>query len=202
MNYFISILTSIWLIININTLKLVQQGDVVDYYHIPSVLNFNDLNYTLSWSSHPSANYYKQEYLNKGEVLEHFDNLITIEFFITDIEVKNVVQSQISSLIERKKYDRICNYNVIKNRQTGEYILDFILSENESNHSDIVEWNAYHYKPYTDKKGNKGVILFALSHRAYDNAINVFSKEIKGYRIIYINKLLSYKIPEIYINRN
>ncbi|WEA00846.1 hypothetical protein [Mucilaginibacter sp. SJ] len=164
-------------------------------------MKFNGLNYTLSWSTHPNNIYYKQEYVADGQKAEHYNDMLVIDFLITELTVKEVVGTQLKGLLERKQSDKICNYQVVKNQQTGEYILDFIVSEGSDDHIDIIEWNAYRYKSYTDKKGHKGVLLLGVSHRSYQDESNIFLKNLKKYRFDVINNLSVYAFPEININK-
>ena len=173
--------------------------DIVNYYNTPIDLAFNNLNYKLSWSAHPNASYYKQEYVAMGQTAEHFNDMILIDFLITDMDVKDVAQSQIVMLLERKKTDMVCNYQVVKNEQTGDYILDFVMSEGSGDRINIVEWNAYHYKPYTDKAGHKGVLLLGVSHRAYADDTMKFLRSLKNYRTETMKKLSVYPVPEIQV---
>jgi hypothetical protein len=91
----------------------------------------------------------------------------------------------------------VCNYQIIKNQSTGEYILDFVMSERNDGHVTIIEWNAYHYKSYTDNAGHKGVVLFGVSHRAYDDKTTDFLKSLGTYRQEVIKKISEYPIPDI-----
>ncbi|HEY8783618.1 MAG TPA: hypothetical protein VIM16_18470 [Mucilaginibacter sp.] len=126
--------------------------EVINYYNIPSSLIFNNIHYELSWSAHPNSTYYKQEYVSKGEQLQHFNDMLLIDFSNSDIPVEDVVQAQIIKLVERKKTDIVCNYQLLKNEKTNEFMLDFIMSEGSNNRVTTVEWNAYHYKPHRCRK--------------------------------------------------
>ena len=39
---------------------------IKDYLHVPGPVVFDKSSYSLAWSSHPSAIYYKQEYVPAG----------------------------------------------------------------------------------------------------------------------------------------
>jgi hypothetical protein len=74
------------------------------------------------------------------------------------------------------------------------------MSEGSGDKLDIVEWNAYRYKPYTDKAGHKGVLLFGISHRAYIEEIIPFLKSLKEYKSGQMRGLIAYPMPEIQLN--
>jgi len=171
--------------------------DVINYFGIQETLSFNSLDYKLAWSSHPTAIYYKHEYVPAGDTVEHFHDMVLIDFMQADISLKDAVTAEINTLKERKKTDIVCNYQL--QRKTDEYILDFIMSEGNGQKLSVVEWNAYHYGSYTDKNGHKGVLLFGVSHRAYDDQIMPFMHSLGVYRNNVLKVLSKYTIPEIQI---
>jgi len=174
---------------------------IEEYFHITKVLSFNGIDFNLSWSSHPTSDYYKQEYIPVGENLEHFNDMLTIEFFNSGIDIKEVVERQVLLIVEKKKRDPVCNYKLLTNEKKGEYILDFVISgENGSQHSPI-EWNAYRYIPYQDNIGHKGIILLGVTHRAYggEEILN-FLKNLGNYRNEILPRLIPYPLPPISIN--
>jgi hypothetical protein len=176
-------------------------AEVINYFNIPTNLTFNYIDYQLAWSSHPNEQYYKQEYVAKEDNIEHFDNMVLIDFVITDLPVIDVVRTKAAELTKRKKTDEICNFALIKNPQTGEYILDFVLGEHSGKSLAIVEWNGYHYKSYTDKNGHKGVLLLGMSHRAYNDNCTPFLKMLSGYRTDNLRALQAFSIPDIELNK-
>jgi hypothetical protein len=174
--------------------------EVTNYYGIPEAINFNDLTFNLSWSSHPDETYYKQEYIPKGNTADHFNDMVMIDFIITDLPVQKAVATQIEIIRERKKTDAVCNYSVLRdNSNPGNYILDFVMSASKNGEMNLIEWNAYHYKPYTDKAGHKGVLLFGISHRAYENNARGFLESLGEYRHKNMAQLIKYDVPEIQI---
>jgi hypothetical protein len=174
-----------------------DKQDVPDYYGIPT-LSFNNLNYKLAWSAHPNDKYYKHEYVPSGEKVDHFNNMIVIDFIETEMHVKDAVAAQVNNITERKKTDAVCNYQILK-KSNDDFILDFIMSENTNRTVTIIEWNAYHYIQYTDKNGHKGILLFGISHRAYDDLATPFLKTLGTFRNNNLKALGTYNMPEIQI---
>ena len=170
-----------------------------DYYSIPETLTFDGLQYKLCSSYHPQDNYYKQEYIPAGESADHFNKMITIDFVVADVAAKNMVAAKATELEERKKSDPVVHTELISNTKTDEYILDFILSEQQGGKVSVVERNVYRYKNYNDGAGHKGVLLFAISQRGYGDDITTFFGNLKSTRISDINKLAEYDIPNIVI---
>lgn len=174
-------------------------AQATNYYNTPETITFNNVDYTLSWSSHPDTRYYKHEYLPKGETSEHFNTMLMLEFIQGDLSAKDAAQAQVKELIKRKKTDPVCNYDIVENPDGQEFILDFLISYGKADKVRLVEWNAYHYKAYTDKAGHKGVVMFALSHRTYADDISPFLKSFHDYRQVNKNALVEFPIPEIQI---
>jgi hypothetical protein len=82
--------------------------DVVDYLSAGKQLNFNGAKYDLKWSSHPSENYYKQEYLKTGEELGSYHNMILVEAIEGNLKVKDALKTKVSELEARKKMGLRC----------------------------------------------------------------------------------------------
>jgi len=174
-------------------------AQVTNYYGTAESIAFNGVDYTLSWSSHPDTRYYKHEYLPKAEVADHFNTMLMLEFIQGDLSAKDAAQAQVKELIKRKKTDPVCNYDMVESPDGQEFILDFLMSDGKADKVRLIEWNAYHYKAYTDKAGHKGVVMFALSHRAYGDDVSPFLKSLHEYRQTNRNEIIKYPIPEIQI---
>ena len=183
----IKFLLGTFLILSLN----VSSQNLKNYFSVSEVTLSNTI-YKLAWSSHPNAVYYKHEYLSAGEKAENFKTMVMIEAIIKDLPIEKVVRLKEAELQERKKTDKVCNYQITTNSQTGEYMIDFLMSS-----GDIVEWNAYRYKKIVDSKGNPTILLFALSKRAYGDEYTTFLTRLKSDRIDYINLVWNYNLPTI-----
>jgi hypothetical protein len=168
--------------------------DAVDRLSVPGPINFNAVSYRLSWSSHPSPDYYKQEYLPAGQTSEHFERMLLVEAIARGAEVNGVVSAQVNRLKRRKATDPTVNFAILKNPKNGEVILDFVLSEEDNGKELIVEWNAYRYTTLKDKDGHSGVLLFGLSRRAYGDE---FLRGLKSARPAEIDALAKYPLPVV-----
>jgi len=153
--------------------------------------------YRLSWSSHPSPDYYKQEYLPAGETSEHFRRMLLIEAIVAQADVERVAADQIRRLEQRKSADPVVNYAVARNPKTGEVIVDFVLSSDKPNADYIVEWDAYRYAPLRSPGGKSGVMLFGISRRAYGDEAAEFLRALKAMRPQEIDALARYKLPPV-----
>ncbi len=192
------LLTSLFFAMNVLSQ---DKKPVSDYLQVPGPVNFDHADYNLSWSSHPTANYYKQEYLQKGENEAKFKAMVLIELATGNINAKNAVQSKVEELKKMKAVNPIVNYELITNPSTGEYMLDFLLTQDNAKTgvTEIIERNVYRYKNYTGKNGQSGVLLFAVSSRAYGNEVNTFLASLKSKRKDLVNKVSAFKIPDVVI---
>ncbi len=172
-------------------------ADAVNYLNTGDTLTVNNQQYKLSWSSHPGTNYYKQEYLPAGETPDHYKSMLMVDYLLIDTPAKYIVGVKINEIRERKKTDAVANFLVQKNEKTGEYLLDFIMSDGGGGKSSVVELNAYHYKNYTDKAGHKGVLLFALSKRAYGDDVMPFLRNLKSERQNIIKTMAEASFPGV-----
>lgn len=142
--------------------------DATDYLDVPGPITLGDTDYVLSWSSNPSEGYFKQEYLPEGAVPESYDSMVMVEFLASDLPLTEVISAQMQMINARKATDPVANAALLQNGDTGEFVLDFLLSAKDENGEFILEWNGYRYAE-AEFDGQRGSILFAVSERAYGN---------------------------------
>ncbi|MFV0369928.1 MAG: hypothetical protein ACK5KM_15875 [Hyphomicrobiaceae bacterium] len=169
---------------------------VTDYLGLRGPIKFAGTEYTLAWSSTPFKTYVKQAYLPKGQSPETYGNMVMVEFLAGNISPVKAATQQIAFLNKRRASDPITKYQVTQNRQSGEYILDFLLSSRDANGAIIIEWNGYRYAAATDRQGKSGVVLFGISHRAYGNtAAEAFLKKLATFKSEQIVTLAKMPLP-------
>ncbi|HSI91048.1 MAG TPA: hypothetical protein VK927_08025, partial [Adhaeribacter sp.] len=167
-------------------------------FNVPGPIAFNDKTYHLAWSSNPTKTYYKHEYIPKGQTPEKFEQMLMLDLILgNDFTVADVASSQVAQLEKRKATDAVVQYEAIENPETGEIILDFLISSGTGKTLDIVEWNAYRYKPFQEKSGRKGVLLFAISTRGYAGSIPAFLTGLKTTRTPQIHAIGGHPFLEV-----
>jgi len=182
------------------TVSRMGMDTVVNYMNTDTILWYGNLPYKLAWSSHPASTYYMQEYISKGETVDHYNNMLFFDFLQVDTPAAAIVDLKINELLERKKKnDMYVDYKLLKNNATGEYLLQFTISDGNFVKLNIVEYDVYRYMNYTDKKGHKGVLLFALSKRAYGDDITPFFPKLERDRAAILKTHAEYPIPAIEI---
>ena len=152
----------------------VSAQTVTEYFDVGNPIKYCGTKYSLVWSARPQENYYVQEYLPKGESLEHYNQMFTVSVIFGDITPLEAVQAKIAELEQRKKTDPVTNYLVAENN--GEYILEFIVGDSSDGKMNIVEVDV-HYKQMTINGRNASVLSF-YSGRAYGDDIMQFIQSI------------------------
>jgi hypothetical protein len=171
---------------------------MTDYLHVPGPVVFDGRSFNLSWSSHPEPGFYKQEYIPKGDNAGRFNSMILIDVIESNSDIKDIVAAKISDLKKLKLSSPLVNYESFDNPQTGEYIIDFLLSANAADGStSVVERNVYRYKTISDKTGKKAIMLFGISTRSYGDDIDVFFASLKSTKKELVNEVAKYVLPEV-----
>ena len=187
------------LIMSINSFSQANKP-ATDYLTVPVPVSFDQKVFNLNWSSHPSANFYKQEYIPKGESANEYKTMLLLDVMTGGATVKAVVENKIAELKQMKLANPLVKYSVINNPATGEYLLDFVLTANAPNGTvNIAERNVYRYKSFADKAGQKGIVLFGVSTRAYGAGVAAFFASLKSNQNDFVKKVTAFKVPEITI---
>jgi hypothetical protein len=174
----------------------------IDYLTVAGPLNFDKKAYFLDWSSNPAVNFYKQEYLAKGEITGQYNTMLLIDAVVTTKSVAAVAAEKIEELKKMKATNPMVNYESFNNPTTGEYMIDFLLSAYTANDNlSIVERNVYRYKAFTDKSGKKGVLLFGVSKRSYGNNIDSFLKALKVSRSELVTLVSKFTLPAVVVKK-
>jgi len=187
--YFFTVLLSVVMLGCKGQSNKTQLDDVKD-------IEFMGTTYQLAWQSEPSDAYKKYEFLPEGQKTASYQNMFLIETLLTEEAVASVVGSQIEFLKERQQTDPVANYALITNEQSGEFLLDFVLSGTTESGKTIIEWNAYRYTPWETKDGRSGVRLYGYSERAYgDKNGTVFLTGLRDKKTTCIQALVSESFP-------
>lgn len=172
-------------------------AQVTDYLGLPGPIELSGEQYELAWSSNPQDNYIKHEYIPAGQTVEAFEDMVILETLIGEIVPLQAAAAQVENLNQSRSNDPLLNMDLIENEATGEALLDFLISATTAEGENIVEWNAYRYAPYTNAQGASGILLFAVSHRAYgDENSRAFLESLGSLRTDQIQALASAPLPE------
>ena len=169
--------------------------EITDVLSIGETIEFNGEEYTLVWSSHPTENYYKQEYLRSHEDLNEFHKMLLVESVRGDLDPKDAAKIKMSELEQIKHDNPVVNYDLITNDDLGEALLDFVISDQNY----IYEWNAYRYQTQ-NVDGQDYLVLFGYCMRDSLNTneeLREFFGEVKKARRELIGKLAQAEIPRV-----
>ena len=179
---------------------MTQAQNAKNYFSIDSI-SFENESYFLAWSSFSDNGYYKHEYLRKGDYLDKgFNKMILIEVLQKDVTPKDLASKKAKEIEKIKKKYPVANYQIIDNPETGEYLIDFLMSDGEG---DLYEWNVYRYKLIDTPKG-KAVMLFGFSLRSFEDAelsLDDFFPYFQENRMELINAVANYELPEIKLSK-
>ena len=195
-------LTFIMAVVLISSTAYTQANKLLkDYLNIPGPVVFENKPFDLSWSGHAAANFYKQEYLPKNESANQYKTMILVDVVTGEAVIKNVVAAKVTELKQLKAGNPMVNYEAINNPATGEYMIDFVLTANAADGKSIsiVERNVYRYKAFTNKLGQKGILLFGVSTRAYGADVAAFFTSLKASRKDLVKKVSAVQMPDITI---
>lgn len=138
----------------------------VERLGIPGPIRFGDASYALSWTSHPSADLFKQEYLPKGQDAERYTSMVMIDLHPAGGRAVLAATAMVETLKARKAADPVVNYDLLFKEDGSGALLDFVLSD-QSASGVILEWNAYRY---TNTPDGLGWQMVGISRRAYGDA--------------------------------
>ena len=194
---FIKIISTFLITIIMSTTTFGQGTKPTNYLGTQNSIMFDNIAYNLTWTSHPADNYYKQEYLAKGDTIEKFKKLVLLETITGKIKLSDVVSAKVAELKKMKETNPVVNYEMFE--KDGEVILDFLVSTNtpDGKYLSIVERNVYRYQSIKEKNGQKCVLLFGVSERAYGDDIDNFFPKLKENRFDLINLVGQFQMQEI-----
>ena len=163
------------IIISLLSCLSLSAQSATEYFSVGNPIKYCGTKYSLVWSAQPQENYFVQEYLPKGETLEHYNQMFTVSVIFWDRTPLEAVQAKVAELEERKKSDPITKYMVAENN--GDYILEFLVSDSSNGKMNTVEVDVHYYRQMTIN-GKKASVLCFYSGRAYGDDILPFIQSI------------------------
>lgn len=168
------------------------QSEPTEYLSVGNKIVFYGEEYELKWSSHPSNEYYKQEYLRENDKLPKYEKMLIVEALKGNIPAINVVTGKIKELENWKKRNPIVSYEKFENGE--EIVLEFVLSS-----GNIYEWNIYRYKNEKNESGNY-LVLYSYSYRNYvsnEKEKNEFLNTIRKTKRELVKKVGEIELPKV-----
>lgn len=177
----------------LSSLSLCAQT-VTEYFDAGNPIKYCGTDFFLVWSTRPQDNYFVQEYLPKGESLEHYNQMFTISVIFWDRTPLEAIKAKIIELEGRRNTDPVTNYQAVE--YNGEYILEFIVSDSNNGDLNTVEVDVHHYKQM-NINGRNATVLSFYSCRAYGDEIMDFIQSIPAKRNAWYEGMSNLKLePE------
>ncbi|MBW7866983.1 MAG: hypothetical protein H3C31_01520 [Brumimicrobium sp.] len=190
-----------WIFLGLFTLTFYAQEEQtpINYFGFSEPILLSNTLYELAFSSHPRANYYKQEYIKKGESLSHFDRLITLDVLVGGYPPEYGMGGKIIELKKLQESNPRVQYEVLE--QNGDLILDFIIVSDSFNETSekVAERNVYMYRSIMLEDNVKALVLFAVSDRAYGDEAEKFYTANMAFKFELVNTVAGFKLPKITI---
>lgn len=181
------------------TLALPQAGQAQsgDYLGIMGPIGFLGEEWHLASASAQNESYSRQAYLPQGDSFPLYKRMFFIETVKGGLTVEDTLAFQVQTLEQRRETDPLVNMEVIENTETGEVLLDFVLSGQTDDGNLIVEWNAYRYAPHQFADGSTGVVLYGYSLRSYgDSDARVLLSGLRDERARLVEALALTALPQ------
>ena len=189
------ILKKLFLLLLISTLSLVKAQEVPDLLSIPGPIEYDGIEYFLTWSKPMSKTLSRQQYLPSDERIEDFTKLLDFSYFNKEIEMELAVRQKVEGIQQREKSDKFAKVNVIESPDGKEYIVDYFISESPEKGDSFIEYNVYRFKTY-DNGTNKSFLILAHATRMYGD-LKSSAKSLARQRDHLITTMIEFKIPEI-----
>lgn len=178
-----------------------DKKNIIEYLNVPGPVILNNTTFKLAWTSNPSENYYKQEYLPAQDNIKTYKKMVSVELLVSDATTEDLASAKMKELKQLKISNPLINYDIFK--KNGEILLDFLISQLSADGKQviIIERNVYRYKPFSDKNGKKGVMLFGASERSYGNDVDAFLISLKKNKPVLLNAVATFILPQVSIKK-
>jgi hypothetical protein len=167
--------------------------DPIDYLGVKGPLKFNKNVFELAWSAKPNESSFVQEYLPKGETVDHFNEMLTLNLFITNLTVEDAIRMRVSDLNNNKSI-KASNVSVTENPDGNEKMVDCTITA-----GNVAEFVIYRFKQIDLPNDRKGLIVFSYSKRNYGDTVEKFITDLKTERITLLNTMIATEMPKVTI---
>ena len=159
-----------------------------DFFGISSI-TLDEQVYQLKWSNVQQTRII-EEYLLPQESITRYNTKLILEIQAGET-FEDIVKAKLAELANEKQEGRVLDYKKVESDNSDEIIIEFTVGVVRETEIHNIEWNVFRYKPNT-----VGVLLFAMSKRAYEkNNVSQFMEEINKNHANWINSIMNYKLP-------
>jgi len=158
----------------------------------PGSIQFMGETFSLRWESHPTPDHHLYEYFPPNQNRPRYHTMLLLDKVTNGLTPSEAVNQKMEFLKQRKGTDPVVTFDFFKHEASGEFILDFLVSENINGIGDVLEWDVYRYIPIPE-----GGILIGHSARAYneEDGTDLLTTRTE-FRQQIINALASLSVPQ------
>ncbi|WP_146739550.1 hypothetical protein [Flavobacterium aciduliphilum] len=171
-----------------------------DRIGVSGPIHFQNTVFLLAKSYKPDENTYIQQYIPENELLNKFNQMMTVQVVVTNTSIHDAATTKINELIIRKQTDNLCNYTLSPSQDGRQLVLDYVISTENKMGLSQIEFNMYRYVKITLQNKRKVILLYSYTRRGYGTqAESVFRKLAIDHGFL-INDMMQTNMPQIFIN--
>jgi hypothetical protein len=170
---------------------------VSDAIGVQGPLTFNKTKFELAVSLSPDDGMYVQSYLPKSEVIETYNQKMSILLIDTDKEIEEIVTKKTKDLAELKKLDHNTAFTSREINSGKEYIVEFTTCESEKNKIILVEYNVSKVQRIKTTSGKNAILIYTYTWRSYDDETTHFLATISSFKDEFITEMSSAIVPAV-----
>jgi hypothetical protein len=171
--------------------------NVADVLGVQGPLMFNKTKFELAVSLSPDDGMYVQSYLPKSEVIETYNQKISILIIDTDKEVEEIITKKAKDLAELKKIDHNTAYSSREVNSGRDYIIEFTTCEYEGKKLNLVEFNISKVHKIKTASGKPAIVIYTYTWRSYDEETTQFLATIGNFKEEFITEMTHASIPDV-----
>ena len=117
---------------------------------------------------------------------------------------KDIANAKLEELRELQKENPIVNWQTFNNKKTGEFMLDFLTSQNsgDGQYIEMAERSIYRYVMVTAKSGEECGVLLGITVRSYGDDVAPFMAALKTKAKLELMRNIGlFKIPELTLRK-
>jgi len=158
----------------------------------PGTIQFMGETFRLGWESHPTPDHHLYEYFPPNQNRPRYHTMLLLDRITNGLTPSEAVNQKMEFLKQRKGTDPVVTFDFFKSEGRGEFLLDFVVSENINGIGEVLEWDIYRYIPIPG-----GGILIGHSARAYneEDRINLLTTRTQIRQQIH-SALASLPVPQ------
>lgn len=171
---------------------------VIDYISFPGPIKFKSEEFFLTWSKKNTATWYQQQYIQRDDDVDNYQDRINVSFFDKDIDPFEAAKMKKESIEERKEKtkDNYSFVGIVESPDGTEVIVDYLVTVVTQDKEPYAEYNIDRFK--TIKVNDKPCLLiYSYSKRYIEGDFKYMSRVVNKERNRLIEAVINSKMPTI-----